>query len=153
MNPIMSLLPHHLVEADVSSTAASGMYSQRVRMNAIANNIANLHTTRGPKGEFAPFLRKEVLFKTRPINPDKLDEQGVDVHAILPGNNPLRDVYDPTHPEADERGMHKVPAVSLPLEMANMIEASRAYEANLSAMKVGGDAIKKTASILEPTEG
>lgn len=149
----MGLLPPNLVEADIVSTAASGMHSQRVRMNAIANNIANLNTTRGPDGEFAPFLRKEVLFKTREINPDKPDEQGVDVHSILPGNDPLREIYDPTHPESDSRGMRKVPRMPLPLEMANMIEAARAYEANLKAMKVGGGALKKTTSILEPVEG
>jgi flagellar basal-body rod protein FlgC len=122
-------------------------------MNAIANNIANLHTTRGPDGDFAPFLRKEVLFRTREVNPEKWDEQGVDVHSILPSNSPLREMYDPTHPEADEKGMRKVPRVPLSLEMANMIEAARAYEANLKAMKVGGGAMKKTTSILEPVEG
>jgi flagellar basal-body rod protein FlgC len=149
----MGLLPHHLVEADVASVAASGMHSQRVRMNAIANNIANIHTTRGPDGDFAPFLRKEVLFQTKEINPEKWDEQGVDVHSILPGNAPLREIYDPTHPEADASGKRKVPRVTLPLEMANMIEASRAYEANLKAMKVGGGALKKTTSILDPVQG
>jgi flagellar basal-body rod protein FlgC len=144
----MKHLPPHLVEADTVSTAYSGMRAQRIRMNTIANNIANMHTTRGPNGEFAPFLRKEVLFKALDINPKKPYNQGVEIQEVLDAPNGLRRMYDPAHPEADETGYRMTPNVKLPLEMANMIEASRAYEANLRAMKVSGRALKQDVDIL-----
>ena len=139
----------HIVEADPVSTAASGLFAQRTRMNVLANNIANVNTTRDEKGNFAPYLRKEILFKTAEINPDKPDEQGVLVHQILPSNMPLRRVYEPEHPEADEKGYRFEPSVKVTQEMANFIEASRAYEANLNAMKIASESMGQTIGILD----
>jgi flagellar basal-body rod protein FlgC len=148
----MKPLPPHLVEADTVTTAYSGMRAQRIRMNAIANNIANVHTTRGPNGEFAPFLRKEVVFKTLGIKPNAPYNQGVEVQSIVDAPRALQKIYEPDHPESDENGYRVTPNVKIPLEMANMIEASRAYEANLRAMKVSGRAFKQDVDILAPAK-
>ena len=137
-----------VIAGDALSTAASGMAAQRVRMNVLANNLANVRTTRDARGRFAPYLRKEVLFRAARINPNKPDEQGVLVHGIEPGRRPYVLIHEPGHPESDASGYRKVPAVSVPREMATMIEASRAYEANLSAMKLAGGALDRTTTIL-----
>ncbi len=139
----------HIVEADPVSTAASGLFAQRTRMNVLANNLANVNTTRDEQGNFAPYLRKEVLFKTAAINPDKPDEQGVDVHSILPSRMPLRRIYEPDHPEADAMGYRLEPGVKVTQEMTNFIEASRAYESNLNSMKISADALGRTIGILD----
>lgn len=126
------------------------MHAQRVRMNVIANNLANIKTTRNDKGEFAPFLKKEVLFRTQPIDPNRPTEQGVAVHQIAHSNVPTRKIYDPGHPESDERGWREEPGVKIAQEMASMIEASRAYEANMKSMRTLRDAIFKSTKILRP---
>jgi flagellar basal-body rod protein FlgC len=148
----MSQLPPYLVKSDAVSTAFSGMNAQRVRMNAIASNMANVHTTRRADGSFLPYLRKEVLFKTADIKESSPDEQGVLVDQILDAQSPLRQIYDPLHPEADAKGYRMEPQVSIAKEMVSMIEASRAYEANLSGMKTASRALKQTTDILDKTE-
>lgn len=145
----MKILPPHILEGDALSTAASGLAAQRTRMTVLANNIANLNTTRNDKGQFAPYLRKEVLFKTAEVNPDMPDEQGVLVDKILESKAPLRRIYDPEHPDADKTGYRFEPNVKITSEMTNFIEASRAYEANLNSMKVASSALKETHNILE----
>ena len=146
----MMPLPPNLVEADTISTAFSGMHAQRIRMNVLANNVANANTTRAADGSFKPYLRKEVIFRTQNIKPSQPDEQGVDVFGILESRQPLRRLYDPEHPEADAKGYRFEPNISLPLEMASVIEASRAYEANLKTMKIASNSLRLTDSILEP---
>jgi flagellar basal-body rod protein FlgC len=145
----MKILPPYIVESDSVSTAASALAAQRIRMNTIANNLANINTTRGPKGDFAPYLKKHVLFQTEKVNPNMPDNQGVKVYEIVESNAKPKTVYDPNHPEANENGYRFEPNVNLPLEMINMIEASRAYDANLKAMKTASSATGKTVSILD----
>jgi len=148
----MSLLPPYLVRVDDLSVAASGLAAQRIRLNTIANNLANVNTTRDQNGNFAVYMRKEVLFRASKINKNTPDEQGVEVYDIANSHAPLRNVYEPGHPEANERGFRLEPNVSVTREMANMIEATRAYDANLKSMKVRSGALAKTNSILEPNE-
>lgn len=145
----MNILPPHILEADALSTAASGMAAQRTRMTVLANNLANMNTTRNEKGEFAPYLRKEVLFKPAEINKDKPDEQGVLVHQIIENEKALRRIFAPGHPEADAKGYRLEPKIGIAKEMVNFIEASRAYEANLNSMKLATGALKKTVEILD----
>jgi flagellar basal-body rod protein FlgC len=147
--PAMKILPPYIVESDAVSTAASALSAQRIRMNMIANNLANLQTTRNDKGEFAPYLRKHVLFQTEKVNPEMPDNQGVKVHEIVESKGKLRSIYDPNHPEANKDGYRFEPNVKLPLEMINMIEASRAYDSNLRAMKIASSSKGKTVSILD----
>lgn len=148
----MSFLPPYLVRVDDLSVQASGLAAQRVRLNTIANNMANVNTTRDADGNFSVYMRKEVLFKSREINDKFPDEQGVEVHEIAQSPTPLRRVYNPEHPDADEKGYTFEPNVSISREMVNMVEATRAYDANLRSMKVRSGALAKTNSILEPNE-
>lgn len=145
----MKILPPYLVEADAVSTAASAISAQRIRMNVIANNLANIHTTRNDKGEFAPYLRKTVLFKSMKPKESSPDEQGVEVHQIITSKNPPKMIYEPDHPEANKDGYRFDSSVKMPLEMVNMIEATRIYDANLRAMKLASGAKGKTISILD----
>lgn len=146
----MELLPPYLVRNDDLSTQASGLAAQRVRLNVIANNMANVNTTRDEHGNFSVYMRKEVIFRAREINEKTPDEQGVEVHQIMDSKAPLKRVFEPGHPDANEQGFRFEPNVSISREMVNMIEATRAYDANLRSMKVRSGALSKTNSILEP---
>ncbi len=126
-------------------TAASGLTAQRLRLDVISNNLANATTTRTAEG--GPFQRSRVIFRPRveepywrsPFLPASLDNgvgQGVRVVRIEKDTSPPRLVYDPTHPDAIKTGKLKgyveMPNVNVVKEMVDMIDASRAYEANVT---------------------
>lgn len=120
--------------------SASALKAQRVRMNAISSNLANIETTRTPDG--GPYRKREVVFQTTQQGfADALDmrlrdaSQGVQVAQIQASNLPPRMVYDPSHPDADEEGQVAMPNISLVEETADMMSASRAYEANVTVVK------------------
>lgn len=110
---------------------ASALDAHKVRMEAIAQNIANAQTTRGPDGK--PYQRQLVTFET------ELDKatgvQGVRVASVERDDRAGSVVYKPGHPHADGEGMVRMPNVKMSEEMVDMIQASRAYEANLSVGK------------------
>ena len=119
---------------------ASGMTAQRLRTDIISQNIANVNTTRDENGQ--PYKRRTVVFEEKPSNSfnDYLSVasssigNGVKVSAIVEDNTtPMTMVYDPSHPDADEEGYVYYPNVNTVTEMTNMIDASRAYEANITA--------------------
>ncbi len=127
------------------NTSASGLTAQRLRMDVIANNIANANTTRTPEG--GPYRRKRVIFmpadakvkyklKFLPRKFRPVIGRGVRVLRIEEDNSPFRLVYDPTHPDAIKSGPKKgyvqMPNVNIVTEMVDMISASRAYEANVA---------------------
>ncbi|OAM88616.1 flagellar basal body rod protein FlgC [Termitidicoccus mucosus] len=114
---------------------ASALGAQRTRLDIIAQNIANAHTTRGPDGQ--PYQRQTVSFES-----ELLQQAGftgplhtVRVGAVAADKSPGERVYDPQHPDADAGGMVTMPNVNLAYEMVDLITASRAYEANLSVAK------------------
>lgn len=109
---------------------ASALDAHKVHLEAIAQNIANAQTTRGPDG--LPYQRQMVSFKSVL---DKAGHHGVRVASIVRDTNPGPVVYNPSHPHADAEGMVRMPNVAMSLEMVDMIAASRAYEANLSVAK------------------
>ncbi len=120
--------------------SASGMTAQRLRTDIISQNIANVNTTRDENGQ--PYKRRTVVFEEKPSNSfnDYLSVasssigNGVKVSAIVEDNTtPMTMVYDPSHPDADEDGYVYYPNVNTVTEMTNMIDASRAYEANITA--------------------
>lgn len=120
--------------------SASGMTAQRLRTDIISQNIANVDTTRDENGQ--PYKRRTVVFEEKPSNSfnDYLSVasssigNGVKVSAIVEDNTtPMTMVYDPSHPDADEEGYVYYPNVNTVTEMTNMIDASRAYEANITA--------------------
>ena len=117
---------------DVSGSALA---ANRVRMNTIANNIANVDTTRNEKGFREIYRRKEVLLKTG--NPAETGDRkyGVEVLKVLGDKSAFRKIHQPDHPDADENGYVLLPNVRMPLEMIDMMESARSYEANLQVIK------------------
>ena len=108
--------------------SASGLHAEWVRMQVVANNVANAETTRTPEG--GPYRRQHVVFTTM------LDAlEGVDVAGVVSSDDAPTMVYKPGHPDAGPDGMVAMPAVKVPLEMVDLLTASRAYEANLAAMR------------------
>lgn len=130
---------------DVSSSALA---AQRTRMNVIANNLANVNTTRNDKGEPAVYRRKEVIFKVGNPLETGSHRYGVRVKGVRPDKAELRMEYRPNHPDADRNGYVKMPNVRPPLEMIDMIEASRAYEANITSIQVTRAMNKKSLELL-----
>jgi flagellar basal-body rod protein FlgC len=119
--------------------SASGLSAERLRMDTIASNIANATTTRGENGQ--PYRRKvavfqENLMKEIDASTGKSKEtlSGVKAVGIEEDQSELKRVYDPTHPDADSEGYVNMPNVNILNEMADMMAATRAYEANVSAL-------------------
>ncbi len=135
--------------------AASGLTTQRVRLNITAMNLANAHVTRTLEG--GPYVAKDVIVAAVPLSEDfrtKLDEaleqelSQARVVAIVDDPSPFREVYDPGHPDADERGIVRYPNVDVMTEMVDLLEASRAYEANLSVVTITKNLALKTLDLL-----
>lgn len=118
--------------------SASGLEAQRTRMNVIAGNLANASTTRTDEG--GPYRRKEVVFKGAAEGgfADIMSSMGkkgeaVQVAGIVDDESPFRKVYDPGNPDAGSDGYVEMPNVSVPMEMVDLISATRSYQANLTA--------------------
>ncbi len=121
--------------------SASGLTAERLRMDVIANNIANINTTRGADGE--PYRRRTVVQSERPadfstvlareIGNGVQPGAGVRVTAIVEDPSPFKLKYDPGHPDADERGYVRLPNVDLLQEITDMMLSTRVYEANVTA--------------------
>ncbi|MEN6462078.1 MAG: flagellar basal body rod protein FlgC [Syntrophomonas sp.] len=129
--------------------SASGLTAQRLRMDTIANNMANVETTR-VQGRTGPYRRQVVVFEARNAAlagggfQNVLDSQiqavgdGVRVKQIAEiseDQSPYRRVYDPSHPDADAQGYVNYPNVNIVEEMINMISSTRAYEANAKVIE------------------
>jgi len=122
---------------------ASGMTAERYRMDIISQNVANANTTRTEDG--TPYKRKIVTFNEKTTNPTNFGTiykksrgmdvgDGVKVGGVYEDNKEdMKMVYDPSHPDADENGYVTYPNVNIVTEMTNMIDSSRAYEANATA--------------------
>lgn len=126
--------------------SASGMAAQRTRMNTISSNIANINTTITPEG--GPYRRKDVVFEAIPdarsfgeilITQPQKDIARVQVTDVHVDRKAPILKYEPDHPDANEEGYVAYPNINLMEEMANMIQATRAYEANVSAMNATKD--------------
>jgi flagellar basal-body rod protein FlgC len=124
--------------------SASGLNSQRLVIRVIAENMANVNTTRTEEG--GPYLRKKAVLAPSPVpasasSPFSLlltkkmgDEAlGVKVAEIMEDIYGVKEVYDPSHPDADETGLVSLPNVNLMEEMVALLSASRVYEANVTA--------------------
>ena len=130
---------------DSLAISATGLSAQRLRMNLISSNMANVNTTRTESGE--PYKRKDVVFEAVEKNDfkemlnEQLDSQGhgVQVAAIIEDEKPFIEKFDPHHPDADENGYIRLPNVNIVEEMVNMISASRSFEANATAIRATKD--------------
>jgi flagellar basal-body rod protein FlgC len=126
--------------------SSSGLDSERLRMDVTANNLANVHSTRGPDGNL--YRRKVPVFSSVMKNEFSRDPAnklgGVKVDAIVDDRRDPVEVYAPYHPEANQDGMVQMPNISPIEEMLDMITATRAYEANLNVIKSSRDMADKT---------
>jgi flagellar basal-body rod protein FlgC len=131
---------------DAIYASSSGLSAQRLRMNLISGNLANVNTTRTGTG--GPYRRKEAIFAAQPLEKsfqkilsDRQNKQLaiVQVDRVIEDSNPPVMKYDPQHPDADEKGYVAMPNINVMEEMVNMISATRSYEANVSALKAAKD--------------
>jgi flagellar basal-body rod protein FlgC len=120
--------------------SSSALKANRVRLNTISSNLANVETTSTPEG--GPYKKKSVYFESQPVTfKEHLDNnlqnslQGVKVTKILEDEEPPQKVYNPDHPDADEDGYVEMPNVSVLKEMVDMMNTTRAYQANATTIK------------------
>lgn len=126
-----------------TNVSASGLSAERLRMEVVANNIANAFSTRSANG--GPYRRQEVVFASvlndrmrspgAPGSGSSSGLGGVRVDGIVEDPSDFIRVFNPGHPDADAQGYVTMPNVRLPIEMVNLITATRAYEANLKALQ------------------
>ncbi len=139
---------------DAIHASSSGLSAQRLRMNLISGNLANVNTTRTREG--GPYRRKEAIFAARPLEEsfrkiladrqrNQLSMVAVD-RVIEDSNLPVMK-YDPQHPDADEKGYVAMPNINVMEEMVNMISATRGYEANVAALKAAKEMASRALEI------
>ncbi len=112
--------------------SATGLAAERLRMDTISSNMANASTTRNAKGEKSPYVRKIAVFQE--ALDSKKQMAGVKAVGIEEDKSPLRREYNPNHPDADNDGYVTMPNVNVLNEMADMMVASRSYEANVDTL-------------------
>ena len=144
--------------------SATGLTAQRLRMDVISENIANVNTTRTIQG--GPYRRKTVLFSEIQETPfgmlmrDTVEGRergstrrraplgmGVRVHNVVQDFSDGPMIYDPSHPDANAQGYVAMPNVNIVEEMVNMISASRSYEANITAINTSRSLMQRTLEI------
>lgn len=135
------------------NVSASGLTAQRLRMDTISENIANVNTTRDQHGNV--YRRKTVVFAEKKdfsfndalslTSASGLRSSGVKVTEVIEDTSEdLKMVYDPSHPDANEDGYVSYPNVNTVTEMTNLIDASRAYEANVTAFNATKSMLQQT---------
>jgi len=137
--------------------SSSALTAQRLRMDVISSNIANAETTRASvvNGKAVPYRRKLVVLEATQGNKfsDILNNkmngstEGVKVQAITEDSSPLKPVYNPSHPDADENGYVYMPNVDITKEMVDMLSASRSYEANVTMLNASKAMVTKALEI------
>ena len=139
---------------DALDTSGSALSAERVRMDVTAENLANAQSTRTANGQ-GPYRRREVVLQEAGVGvgasfADSLRvARGVKVAGIVQDPSPSRRVYDPGHPDADAKGYVSMPNVNTVTEMTDLIGASRAYEANVTAMQTTKAMFARTLDILK----
>jgi flagellar basal-body rod protein FlgC len=140
---------------DPIDIAASGLTAQRVRMDVTAENLANAETTQGPSGQ--PYRRQEVVLQQVGGTFDQtlagalgnaLPTGGVEVAGVVNDPAPGQLVYDPSNPSANKQGYVEMPNVNTVTEMTDMIDESRAYDADVTAMQTAKTMYTKTLDLL-----
>ena len=140
---------------DSMSASSSGLSAQRIRMNTISSNIANINTTRTPAG--GPYRRKETIFAALPSERSFLEElrsmesnsgiRHVKVLGVVEDGRPPLLKYDPNHPDANEEGYVEMPNIDMTEEMVNLMQAKRSYEANIAAFNASKNMAMKALEI------
>jgi flagellar basal-body rod protein FlgC len=133
--------------------SASGLKANRTWINVLSSNLANVNTTRTADG--TPYTRKTVIYESTPSGgfsgelTAAMDEGAdrVEVADIVPDKRDFKQVYDPGNPDADEKGIVLMPNINPVEEMANLVNASRSYEANLAALQTAKQLAVKSIEI------
>ena len=123
--------------------SASGLTAERMRMDIISSNVANMQTTRTKNG--GAYRRKVASFEEN--YDEKLGMLGVKTKKIEEDKSPLRKIYEPNHPDADKDGYVEYPNVDLLAEMSDLISASRGYESNVDTLNAQKNMISKALEI------
>ena len=142
---------------DALNISASGLTAQRLRMDVTSANLANAQTTRTPAG--GPYRRQDVVLQESSGDGSFAgslagalggggEPAGVEVAAIVPDTTPLRQVYEPGNPQANAQGYVEMPNVNPVEEMTDLIDASRSYQANVTAMQTTKQVFSKTIELL-----
>jgi len=131
---------------DSLDIGASGLTAQRLRMDTIAGNVANMNTTRDAQGRPNPYRRRFVVFA--PGAPGDAALPGVHVAGVQVDRSPFTKRFDPGNPDADKDGYVLYPNVDLAIEQVNMLEASRAYEANVTMIETTKAMITATLRLI-----
>ncbi|MBL1352879.1 MAG: flagellar basal body rod protein FlgC [Zetaproteobacteria bacterium] len=140
--------------------SSAGMAAQRARLDVVAENIANAESTRTEAG--GPYRRRQVIFQTIPISgqapsfgsvfqstmKNQASFQSVHVLKVIEDQSPFREVYDPSHPDADASGMVKMPNVNTVKEMVDMNSAARGFESNVTVMEASKRMFLKSLELL-----
>lgn len=131
------------------NATASALDAERMRLNVVAENIANAFTTKTPEG--GPYQRKIVSFESVLSSHTGMDKgtatTSVKVSGVKADQTPGKMVYNPEHPDADENGMVLMPNVESSREMVDLIVSSRAYEANLQVARTARQLAKTALTI------
>jgi flagellar basal-body rod protein FlgC len=142
---------------DALNISASGLTAQRLRMDVTSANLANAQTTRTPEG--GPYRRQDVVLQEQSGDGSFAgalngalgnggEPAGVEVAAIVPDTTPARQVYEPGNPDANAQGYVEMPNVNPVEEMTDLIDASRSYQANVTAMQTTKQVFSKTIELL-----
>ena len=129
--------------ANIFNVAGSAMNAQAQRLNTVASNLANADSATSANGE--PYRAKQVVFAATPVGMN--GATGVRVAAVVDDQSPMKMVYDPKNPLADDKGYVTMPNVNVVEEMVNMISASRSYQTNAEMMNTTKTLLQKTLAL------
>ncbi len=127
---------------NIFNVSGSAMSAQAQRLNTTASNLANVDSVTSPSGE--AYRAKSVVFESVPT---ASGATGVRVKEVVEDASPLKQVYDPKHPMADDKGYVSMPNVNPVDEMVNMLSASRSYQTNVETMNAAKTMLMKTLTI------
>jgi flagellar basal-body rod protein FlgC len=128
---------------NIFSVAGSAMNAQSQRLNTVASNLANADSATSANGE--AYKAKQVVFAATPVGEN--GATGVNVAAVVDDPSPMKMVYDPKNPLADDKGYVTMPNVNVVEEMVNMISASRSYQSNAEMMNTTKTLLLKTLNL------
>jgi flagellar basal-body rod protein FlgC len=131
---------------NVFDIAGSAMTAQSMRLNVVASNMANADSVTSSNGQ--PYRARQVVFQAKPLSPSMpKGAAGVVVAKVVDDPSPMKMVYDPKSPYANEQGYITMPNVNVVEEMVNMISASRSYQANVEMMNTAKAMIQRTLTL------
>jgi flagellar basal-body rod protein FlgC len=128
---------------NIFNVAGSAMSAQGQRLNTVASNIANADSATSSTGQ--TYRARQVVFSAVPLA--QADATGVKVQRVVEDQSPLKQMYDPKNPQADENGYVTMPNVNVVEEMVNMISASRSYQNNVEVMNAAKTMLLKTLTL------